>query len=68
MSPPFANGTEGELFMANRCQRCVHWDHEDDVPCDDFDAAYFGEWPEIFYKADTNILGVECRKFEAVLV
>lgn len=64
MAAPFANGTEGDMWMANRCCRCVHRDEEFDGPCVEFTPAFLGEWPEILYRADTNILGVECRKFE----
>jgi hypothetical protein len=66
---PFSNGTEGDMFQANRCQRCVHYDHEIDFPCEEFDPALLGNWPEIFYRVPisaANPLGIECRKFEAV--
>lgn len=36
-------------------------------PCQDFDPAYFGEWPEILTKVpinDDNPVGVECTRFE----
>lgn len=66
MSAPFSNGTEGDLFMSNRCQRCAHWDDDLDLSCDDFTPAFFGEWPEILYRvprSQQNPLGVECRNF-----
>jgi hypothetical protein len=65
MSGPFSNSTDGELFTANRCDRCVHTTVDGD-PCDDFTPAYLGEWPEILYRSPDGPSGVECRKFEAL--
>lgn len=65
MSGPFSNSDSGDLFIANRCDRCVHRIGPDE-PCDDFIPAYVDEWPEIFAKvptSDRNPLGVECTKF-----
>lgn len=63
MGSPFSNSESGEMFIANRCDRCVHRLHENG-PCHDFTPALLGEWPEILFRSDATPVGVECRKFE----
>lgn len=63
MSGPFYDATSGEMFVAGRCDRCVHRLGEDE-PCDEFTPALVGEWPEILFRSDSTPVGVECREFE----
>jgi hypothetical protein len=66
VSGPFSNSDDGELFLANRCNRCAHAFGPDD-PCYDFYPAYVGEWPTILTRvplSDANPIGVECTRFE----
>jgi hypothetical protein len=63
MSAPFYDATSGEIFTANRCDRCKHADADGD-PCDDFTPAYLHEWPTILFRSADGPSGVECRKFE----
>lgn len=61
----FSNGTEGEIWQSNWCDRCVHrWKEMDDGPCEEFTSAYFGEMPDILAFSETAPLGIVCRKFE----
>lgn len=65
MSGPFSNSTEGDLFTANRCDRCIHRTGLDE-PCDDFLPAYLDEWPVILTRVPIsaqNPIGVECTRF-----
>lgn len=67
MSGPFSNGTDGELFTANRCDRCTRRAEIDDGPCEEFTPAYFDEMPEILFRVPrsaANPVGVECRLFD----
>ena len=69
-APPFANATEGDAFVANRCRCCPLYDHEVDGPCDQFTPAFFGEWPDILYRTRPtrdNPLGVECDWYQQAI-
>lgn len=66
MSAPFSNSDSGDMFIANRCNRCVHR-VELDEPCDDFLPAFVNAWPEILIRvplSGKNPVGVECTRFE----
>lgn len=67
MSGPFANGTEGDMFVAHRCMRCAYWDHKVEAPCEGFTPAFFGQWPEILYRTTSTVVGVDCRNFLKVV-
>jgi hypothetical protein len=64
---PFANGSEVEMFRANRCASCVHRepDYED---CEQFALPVaLGEWPDLLVEVErtaVNPLGIECTRFE----
>lgn len=65
---PFANGTEVDMFRANRCDRC-RLDHPDGGGCDEFvlTALVAGRWPLRLTpvpRSPTNPLGVECTRYE----
>lgn len=65
MTGPFSDSDDGELFIANRCNRCVHCTDFGE-PCDDFLPAWVNEWPEILTPvpvSDRNPVGVECARF-----
>lgn len=63
---PFSNGTEVDMFRANRCDRCSHDDPEGGG-CDDFAFGVMnGEWPDLLVEVErgaANPLGVECSRF-----
>ena len=63
MTRPFSNSTSGDMFVAMRCEHCVHRTAEDD-PCDAFTPAYLGEWPTILVRSDATPVGVECTRYE----
>jgi hypothetical protein len=63
MSGPFTDATSNEIFIENRCARCVHADINGD-PCDDFTPAFIGEWPRIIVRSRHSPVHVDCTKYE----
>jgi hypothetical protein len=63
----FSNSTEGDMFTAARCSRCIHA-YEGDQLCDEAAVILLGEDPPDFLRrvplTPANPVGVECDRFE----